>query len=136
MTHARSRPLIHLLAILAMLVNALLPGWAHAARHGGAGGQAGDLCLSTADAATAPSAATGSTALPAADPAQLGHLIASDPCCLVCLTHAGGPLLPGADTPAVPTPQPGAQTLPPCSPPPSLGAVLHDAYAARAPPAA
>lgn len=136
MTNAQRRPLIHWLATLALLVNALLPGWAHAARHVGAAGQAGDLCLSTADAATATSPATGSTALPASDPAQLGHLIATDPCCLVCLTHVGGPLLPGADTPAVPTPLPGAQTLPHCPAPPSIGAVLHDAYAARAPPAA
>lgn len=131
MTNAQRHPLIHWLALLALLVNALLPGWAHAARHGGASGQ-DDVCLSTAR----PADTASTKAMTGGDPAELSHLIASDPCCLVCLTHVGGPLLPGADTPTVPTPLPGAQTLPHCSAPPSIGAVLHDAYAARAPPAA
>ncbi|MFM2059579.1 MAG: hypothetical protein RLY71_3964 [Pseudomonadota bacterium] len=132
MTPPRNRTLIHLLAVLAMLVNVLLPGWAHAARHGGMAGQAGDLCLSTASSADAARA----DAVTGSNPDPTSHLIATDPCCLVCLTHAGGPLLPGADTPTIPAPQPGAHTLPHGSPLASLGAVWHDAYAARAPPAA
>lgn len=132
MTQASRHPFIHWLAILALLVNGLLPGLAHAARHGSTSGAGGDLCLTdrgTTGAAT-------QIVLPGidmVDPAAAQH-IGQDACCLYCLTHAGTSWVPLLSEPILPPAPLGTQTLVTSPPPPGKARVCHDAYAARAPP--
>lgn len=126
------RSLIHWLALLALLVNALLPGLAHAARHSNTSGPGADLCMT--GSSQVPSDQVSVTGFNASDSSGQQH-IGTDACCLYCLTHAATPWLPLLSEPSLPLLQPGAQTL--AASPPSAGKarVCLDAYAARAPPA-
>jgi hypothetical protein len=130
-SHRPSHPLLHWLAIMALLVNALLPGWAHAAwaQAGGNSATAAgiDLCLSSMSASDAAASHHSSD-----DGAAMSADMA---CCAICLSHTPGAWADTAsEQPARISPSAdGTRLAEPLPAPPTMTPVWSD-DAARAPP--
>lgn len=134
MSTATRRSTLSWIAVLAMLLNALLPGWAHAMHHQAAANPTGDLCISggMAGAAKQSPMATNSR------DAQAKLQVDGDPagaCCLTCLTTADFGFLTAADAAAA-LPVPAAPAWVSASSPALFQHPGWNSGAARAPPAA